>query len=249
MVSIKTNPFTWDVNAQVIKSPVISIDLKDNSGKVINVSGLSKEIELKFPTPSPLEAEELHYFTNGTEITYHQVNISSKAMTVRVRIVPEHKKELLIYLQYKERPTSRNFSYSAKVPDLSSCDRDREDRNYTSCTSDPFLITFTSNVTGHTGLHYLGIQHATSDDEFVLTRRRRSLCSGNGRSKRSIICNEFKDPPTTPVPTPLIVKPEYDPATDINYTIAISMATCKYWAEDENIWTSKGCRVRNYSIE
>lgn len=57
------------------------------------------------------------------------------------------------------------------------------------------------------------------------------------------MCVEFKDPPTTPPPTPRVIIPEYDPSTDVNYTLSISMAACLYWSEAKEKWTSYGCRV------
>lgn len=245
MVSININPFTWHHSAQVIKTPVISIDLKDDNGNVVNVSHLSKEIELKIPNPAPVKMEELYHFANTFGMAYHQFNISSEALTVQVKIVPEDGKELLIYLEHSIRPTSQSYSYKAIVPNFSTCDSRMAEGNYTSCSSDPFLLKFTSNITGHLGTHYLGIQLSTSNnDEPILSRRRRSPCSGNDRQKRSVICNEFKDPPTTPAPTPLVLTPTYNPATDVNYTISISMGTCQYWDEQVERWSSEGCRVR-----
>lgn len=195
------------------------------------------------PTPYLLKVKVLSHFTNSNGMAYHHFHISSEALTVYVRIVPEDGKELMIYLGHNRRPTIFNYSYKAFVPDFSSCNLETEEGNYTNCSSDPYLLQFTSNVTGHLGLHFLGVQLSSIKDDLILSRNRRSPCSESGRQKRSIICNEFKDPPTTAAPTPFIIKPLYNSATDVNYTISISMATCQYWNEIIERWTSEGCRV------
>ena len=39
------------------------------------------------------------------------------------------------------------------------------------------------------------------------------------------------------------VVPQYDPRSDVNYTFTVTQSSCLYWSEDEEKWTSDGCKV------
>lgn len=257
MLSMRHNPFSWDKSAKSVKSAVISIDLKDEKGEPLDVSGLSQEIELNIKTDRPQEDQApLNSFVkpsvNGS-MRYHRVMISSDEMTLSVKVVPSNGTKQQVYFRYHNRPTIETYDFMAEVPNFSSCKKrakNLEDAShpamydgYFNCTKDPHLLTLSSDVTGHIGLHYIGIRLPDSSENPGKNKRRRRSCSENGRQKRSEICVEFKDPPTTPPPTPRVDVPEFDSSTDVNYTLSISMGACLYWSESKEKWTSEGCRV------
>ncbi|XP_048586754.1 uncharacterized protein LOC5520731 isoform X2 [Nematostella vectensis] len=264
MLSMKQNPYTWDASADKVKSPVLSIDLKDTSGQKLEISGLREEIELIVEGPPdakvlPPIASFLKPSVNGS-MQFHTTNVTSKDVTIQVTLIPTGGKELSVYFRHRRRPTVETHDYHTKVPDYSSCtkvsDKDLEsgqvltdygigdsvtqEAGYFNCTRDPYVITISQEMINGTGLYFIGLlyNHTGADAK---SRRRRSCLSG--RQKRDVICAEFKDPPTTPPPTPQIIRPKYDPQTDVNYSIAISAKSCLYWSEDKQKWTSDGCRV------
>ena len=127
MLSLKHNPFSWDKSAKLVKSAVISIDLKNDKGEVLEVSELSQEIELYIKTDRPQTPQvPLHSFVkpsvNGS-MRNHRVVISEEGMVVSVKVVPSNGSKLQVYFRYLRRPTISNYDFMAEVPDFTSCKR------------------------------------------------------------------------------------------------------------------------------
>ena len=243
----------WDKSADKVKSPVVSIDLKNERGELLNVFGLSEEIELNITSNRPPGDENptnafVKPSINGS-MQYHSIIISSAEMTLNLKIVPQKGTQLRVYVRHLTRPKVDDYDYVTGVPDFSSCKqrarkdetvpRPEETDSLLNCTKDPFLVSLSSNLTGFLGLHFVGILLPRLE----VKQRKRRECSDSTRQRRSELCMEFKDPPTTPPPTPEIIIPQFDPRTDANYSISVSMGTCVYWSESKEKWTSEGCRV------
>ena len=73
-------------------------------------------------------------------------------------------------------------------------------------------------------------------------QRQKRSCFGHERQKRS--CIEVKSPPSAPSQNKNVsVVPSYNPSTDHNYTLRVALASCVYWSDDRQMWTTEGCQV------
>ena len=182
---------------------------------------------------------------------FHKIVIPGLEYAISIRIVPSANRNLTLYVRYAQRPTLQDYNFTASVPDYSSCYYTLE-KEYTNCSADPFTVTLSAAVTGHTGLHFVGIAHEvlynrtrTNTTTPGHQKRVRRGCSSNGRQKRS--CVGVKDPPTTPPPIE-VIKPTFNASTDVNYTLEVNMATCQFWNVTTASWSTQGCRVIKYLI-
>lgn len=179
---------------------------------------------------------------------FHQIVFPGPEYAISITIQPSDKTILTLYVRYAQRPTLENYNFTTSVPDYSSCNYSAAENNHTNCSTDPFTVTLSAAVTGHSGLHYVGIMYKGIDVNKTKSnattpghvRRVRRGCSHNGRQKRS--CVGVKDPPTTPPPI-LEIKPLFNATTDVKYTLSVSMGTCQYWNATADAWSTEGCRV------
>ena len=258
MLAFNSNPFTWDESSKNIKSSVLEFTLQSD-GEALEISGLKEPIEIYIPLPA--DNTPSGNVSNGTDylfvkpsdgdsnIRYHMIVIPSHEMAISVRIRPEQQQLLQILISYNARPTTQSHNLSTVIPDYSSCvnlsETERRNEVFTNCTQDPYIILLSSAVTGHVGIHYLGIRYNGSHSRHTTpaeVRKRRSCGGPAGRMKRS--CVDVKDPPTTPPPTPEIIIPKYDAKTDIKYWMSMTVSGCLYWSEAKQKWTGEGCQVR-----
>ena len=226
-------------------------------GLKLNISDLQEPVELFIPLKVDANRNNNgseQYFikpSRGAEnIQYHRISFTQGAAAF-VKIKPLDDNVLEVYISHRVKPTPKNYDYSTIVPDYSTCSEFSKMTGYFNCSSDPYTFSISSRLTGHAGLHFLGIRYAvndsvtTSDDvkESAEERARdkRDCGSHSGRQKRS--CIGVKDPPTTPPPTPKIIIPQYDINTDVNYTLSVTVSSCMYWSETKQEWTDEGCKV------
>ena len=256
MLSFNNNPFTWDKSAIAVKSSVLDFKLKASGGKTMNISGLSKPVELFIPISNTAGESEKGNSSdqflflkpsNGTSnLRYHMFLVSSSDVLVTIKIKPVNGKKVGVFVNYKTKPTPQSNVFSTTIPDFSSCTSVTGNSSDShNCSSDPYVFTFSSLISGHNGTHYLGIRYIEEktevDPKSGPERARRSCSPNQRRGKRS--CVDVKDAPTTPPPTPRIIIPIYNQTTDVNYTLSISVSGCLYWSESKEKWTSEGCQV------
>lgn len=242
MLVLKNNPYTWDKSAKNVKSAVLSVDLKGSSGKRVQVEGLEEEVELIINSdnqPPPMTVQSFSKPSVNGSMRYHTTNVTSSDKTMQITVKPEDGKYLEVYIGYTIRPTTQKHIYRKTVPDLSKCSDSSSD------CPEQFIISVPANLTADEGQYFIGIKMPDTENSPVKSRRRRDCSDSGGRQKRSVVCVEFKDPPTTPPPTPQTIIPSYDPTSDVNYTISIAIKACLYWSEISHTWTNYGCRVRN----
>ena len=256
MLAFKDNPFTWDKSAKTVKSSVLDFKLKSKGGNALNISGLQEPVALFIaiaskgdsPEKDNSSAESLFIKpSNGTSnIRYHRFMVSSHDVLVTIQIKPEKGKTVHVFVNYRTKPTPRRNVFNTTIPNWSTCTNFTQNSSETlNCSSDPYTLSFSSLVSGHTGPHFLGIRYMKRDaqaDSSINSRRKRRACGPiHGRMKRS--CVDVKDAPTTPPPTPMIIIPKYNSSTDANYSLSISVSGCLYWSETKEKWTGEGCRV------
>lgn len=175
---------------------------------------------------------------------YHKIVFPGPEYAISIKIVPSGNESLTLCVRYAKKPTKENCNFRAVVPDYSSCNGTK-----TNCSSDPFSVTLSEALTGYSGLHYVGIVYEVlykqaTDNATTRqghTKRVRRSCSTGGRQKRS--CVGVKDPPTTPPPI-VFIKPTFNASTDVKYTMEVKMATCQYWNDAINAWSTQGCKVK-----
>jgi len=250
MVQHANNPYTWNEQSPSSSTPVFSgvldITLKRDGNKM-EIGNLSEPISLSLPCDKGQQDRppntNTHFFikpSNGSNnFRYHPFIINTEHSNVQFKIVPEDGKFLQVFIQARRRPTETNHTYTQKIPDITSC------HNSSKNCSSKYIFTITSKITGAIGLHYLGVRYIKhTDHELIHVRKRRDCTSHNGRQKRS--CVGVKDPPTTPPPTPVTIVPTYNASTDANYTLTSEVSFCGYWDEQEERWSSEGCKVKPF---
>lgn len=253
MLSFNKNPFTWDKSAETVKSSVLDFKLKASGGKTMNISGLREPIELFIPLSAKADEPEksntsgpslfLKPSDGTSNLRFHRFTVSSPDVLLTIKIKPESGKMVHVFVNYETKPTPQNNVFSTTIPNLSSCTNTTLNSSEShNCSSDPYVFTFSSLVSGKTGTHFLGIRYIMDKTETDSKARTRRSCNPfRRRGKRS--CVDVKDAPTTPAPTPKIIVPTYNFSTDVNYTLSISVSGCLYWSESKEKWTGEGCRV------
>lgn len=246
---MKSNPFTWDSSADYIKSNVLDFKIKSPKGTSLEVSNLSKDFGLFIPVQTRTKPANLKsYFVkpskNGS-MQYHVITIPGSEYSVSIQLRPLSSVNTTMYVRYGSRPTTDKYNYTTTVPDYTTCDF-TDAKGYFNCSSDPYTVTISSAVTGHVGIHYMGVVYRMNNTTKPHNRVKRDCLSTGGRQKRSL-CVQVKSPPPTES-TSNDLKPVYDPDNDVNYTLSVTMATCLYWNVTKQTWTSKGCRVSEVNI-
>ena len=237
------------------------LQTKDKSN--LNISDLKKPVQLYIPHDSNngSAADVLNNtvhsfvkpsfdFNESKLIRYHKINIPHERDVVYVKLKPETlpSASLRVYVSFSDYPTPNEHNLSTVIPcklGEPKCDKDR------------YIFSFHASDTGYTGIHYIGIHYYVNSSYDVMLREkgtrksvnisvkyrpRRSREGGSRRQKRS--CIDVKDPPPIPTPAPVVLRPEYNATTDLNYKLSVSIGNCFYWSEEKEHWTDEGCRVR-----
>lgn len=277
LIEYKNNPFNWHPSSRSVRSGIIDISL-DNDGYKIEVNSLKHPISLYlskntagqksgkheedfFLTP----VESLKELNTTNNMNFHSIYIPSEYVTVSIYLVPEEGNIFEMFIRPKEKPTPLNYSYFRNIPDLSLCSNQSiRNLNISLCTSDPYKIDINSNITGFTGLHYIGIralpklskkvrfkrvtQNIKHGDRYSAKEKVPNSTSDkdgarvsnqrHGRQKRS--CIGVKDQITSP---PKLARPIYNSETDVKYTFNTYLSACLFWSEEKEAWDSKGCKV------
>lgn len=243
MTAVNFNPYSWDNSSKAIQSSVTSFELQNaNAGKV-NVSNLDEDIVIVIPilsTPAnntnTTKVPE-HSFLKLNKMSFRSYHAELANVPVTIKISVSEKDVIInLFVKFGSRPTIDNFDHNFTLTFNSTCGNETKgEQNETSCLFKEMSIEIVPSKPGfiYVGLLFLGTKNLTDR-----SRKRRS-CFGHGRQKRS--CVGFKEPPPKGVTKTVV--PQYDPSTDLNYTMSITQSSCLYWSEDKDKWTSDGCKV------
>ena len=242
MTAVNFNPFTWDNSSKAIQSSVTSLELKSGNSGQVNVSNLDEDIVivipiLRAPVNNTNTSKELeHSFLKPKKLSFRSYYAEVADVPVSIKISADKSDVVLeLFVKFGSRPSVEDFDQNATITFNSMCGNQTHGKsNETSCV----LETEVKVLPSKPGLLYVGLLYLGAKNSKEHSRERRS-CFGHGRQRRS--CVGFKDPP--PKGVTKTVFPQYDPSTDLNYTITITQSSCLYWSEDKNKWTSDGCKV------
>lgn len=233
---------------------ILDVKIKEAQGarQVINISNLAEEIDLQIPFESltPVSAPDVFFKQSDNEsIQYHTFEVEDTNEAIEFNVKPVEKQEqLTILVKYGKKPTLSDHDLQVKLPNFSSCsfpvNLTFKDDN---CTENPFSIFLPSTYLNKVGTYYIGVKYeGTPGNQSGTQSRQRRDCGGGGRSKRSLECIEYKDPPPTQPSNGKFAQGQqsYDKSKHSNYTIESLGLGCNYWNPSGNQFSGGGCRVR-----
>ena len=238
MLTTDYMPFSWDLSSARVTTRVSSLELKNSTGHVLNITELKSPVSIKIKNTQDSANNSRPHYVGANKTVYHKINVTTPGMALILKVRPENDTtEFSVFVKYQERPSLSNSDLNTTIPDFSSCSK--ASSGYANCSRDPYVMYVDSEHVNQTGYYFVGIQiKARSPGK---SRKRR--CSGQGRSKRS--CVRYKEPPTTPATYNV---PEYLQG-DENYTMQVLPAACLYWNTEMSKWTREGCKVRTLKFE
>lgn len=254
MLYIPTNPFTWDKSSELVTTSILDVKIKEARGarQVINISNLAEEIDLQIPFEplTPVSAPDVFYKqTDNETIQYHTVEVDETNGAMEFYVKPLEKQEqMTILVKYGTKPTILEHDLQAKLPNFSSCSFPVkipfEDVN---CTENPYSIFLPSTYLNKEGTYYIGVKYeGTPGGQPGTHSRERRDCGERERTKRSLNCIEYKDPPPTQPSNGKFAQNQqgYDKSKHSNYTMESLGLGCNYWNPSANQFSGGGCRVR-----
>ena len=240
MLILTINPYSWDNSSRSVTSSVCSLELKNQETGPMNVSDLENDIEITIPTNTKESesAEQENYFLKPYEMAMSSYYPELGNATVSLSVAGVNKNAIVeVFIKFGSRPTVEDFDQNFTVAFTSACQNglSESDDKITDCAFEQisFSVVPWEYTVIYVGMLFLGETNATEH-----SRKRRS-CFGHGRERRS--CIGIKDPPPNGYNKTVI--PQYDSSTDVNYTMSISQASCLYWSQTKEKWTSEGCKV------
>ena len=243
MSALTFNPYSWNNSSKAIQSNIIGLELQSGNTK-ISVSNLDDDIVMVIPISSPAEQKNNtsspseHSFLKLDKMSIRSYNaqLADVPVSIKMAVVEKGLFTVNLYVKFGSRPTISSFDQNFTNTFKSVCGNQTNDnQNLASCLPDESSITV---VPPNAGPLYVGLLLLKNKSSGGNSIQRRS-CFGHARQKRS--CVGVKDPPPKGVTKTVI--PQYDPSTDVNYTMTITQSSCLYWSEDEDKWTSDGCKV------
>ena len=240
MKSADFNPFSWDNSSKKVQSSVISLELQTENATKLNVSNLDSNIEIVIPIstpPSNTSNGSEHYFLKPNQLTMRSYYADLADVPVSISLgVAKEETLVKMFVKFGSRPSTEDSDLNFTLKLTSKCGNvTKSAANETSCIPEERIVTILPIEPSHI---YIGLLYEESKNVSEHSRETRS-CFGHSRQRRS--CVGVKDPPPKGILQTIV--PQYNPQTDVNYTFTITQSSCLYWSEDEEKWTSDGCKV------
>jgi len=239
MLSTAFNPFTWDRTRERVNSNVLSLELKDDQRKIMEILSSDVVIEMT-PRPQKYPLKISPFFTNNNSPRFHEIKVDYENTVVRLDIAPEDALvKLAFYIRFGQRPTIREHDLNATISSYEKCIWNKMNENLegkNGCYSSRLIEVLAKTP----GRYYVAVLSNSNITKF--RRRKKRSCFGQPRQRRA--CVDIKSPPPTPSHGKNVsVVPVYDPSSDHNYTLKVAMGSCVYWSETKQKWITDGCRV------
>jgi len=247
MINYNFNPYKAHHSSRRVKSNVVSLVLKDDSGEALDVTDLPSQIQINIPTSgndsgSTTSQSQTDDFLNPGSIQYHVITAREANITLKLSMTMKPPAAITAYIKFGEQPTQTSYD---KVIELSE---ENEFHTFVSdCKSSEKCSYNTLISCNASGKYYIGFL-IREENRTVYSRGKRSLLSSEGASDEK--CVKFKDPPPTlapPVESTILV-PQYNPDSSVNYSVEVNAIWCVYWSETEERWTNEGCKVTELII-
>ena len=232
------NPYRWDKSYQKITSEISSLEFSDREGTALPVGGNNIDIDIKIPLKSGINSQSNDFFIRPLMMRYHTLELTDVSDSMILEVKPTNlSMTMVVYVRYGEHPTVNSYSYTAIVPDYSSCNWVNESEQFAAkCSRSPFKVMSTANFK-QTGTYYVGVLNADGGD-WNRTRVRRS-CFGRRRKKRD--CVEPKPPPLKGIEYNRVLT--YNSSTDQSYSVIVRKYSCYYFSLTQDRWIKDGCKV------
>ena len=239
MIRTTFNPYRWNESHQQIKSEIVSLEFSDIKGTVLPVGGNNIDIDIKIPLNSGNSSFN-NFFIRPLMMRYHTLELTDVSDSMILEVKPTNLSLMMVvYVKYGERPTVNSYSYTAIVPDYSSCNWVNESGQFSAkCSTSPFEIISTADF-NQTGLYYVGVLYVERA-QLNSTRVRRS-CFRRRRRRKKRDCVEPKPPPVKGIEYNRTLT--YNPTTDQNYSVKVRKYSCYYFSLTQDQWTKDGCKV------
>ena len=235
MISYNFNPYTTHHSSSRVKSKVVSLVLKDDNGEALDVTDLPSEIQINIPTSEHDQgstASQTDDFLNPGTIQYHVITVHEDNTTLKLSMTMKKPAAITAFIKFEKHPTQTSYDI---VIDLSEEKLVSDCESTEKCSHD---ILISCNASGK---YHIGLLER-QENRTVHSRVERSVLSAGTSQEK---CVQFKDPPPTLAPPveSIILEPQYDPDSSVNYSLQVNAIWCMYWSETEERWTNEGCKV------
>ena len=235
MIIYNFNPYTAHHSSSRVKSNVVSLMFKDDNGEALDVTNLPSEIQINIPTSEHSQgstASQTDDFLNPGTMQYHVITVHEANTTLKLSMTMKKPAAITAFIRLEKHPTHNSYDI---LIDLSKEKLVSDCKSTEKCSHD---ILISCNASGK---YYIGLLER-QENRTVHSRAKRSVLSAGASQEK---CVKFKDPPPTLAPPveSIILEPQYDPHSSVNYSLQVNAIWCMYWSETEERWTNEGCTV------